>query len=62
MHTKFWFEHLKGRDHLKDQGIDGNAVFTWILNSVGECGLDSFGFRYGPVADYCETVKNLRAP
>jgi len=23
MHTKFWFENLKGRDHLENLGVDG---------------------------------------
>jgi hypothetical protein len=26
MYTKFWSENLKGRDHLEDQGIDGNII------------------------------------
>jgi len=25
MHTKFWSEDMKGRDHLEDLGVDGNV-------------------------------------
>jgi len=31
MHTKFWLENLKGRDHLEGLGIGGRIVFEWIL-------------------------------
>jgi hypothetical protein len=26
MHTIFWLENLKGRDHKEDLGIDGNII------------------------------------
>jgi hypothetical protein len=26
MHTKFWLENMKGRDHMEDLGIDGNLI------------------------------------
>jgi hypothetical protein len=26
VHTKFWSENLKGRDHLEDLGIDGKMI------------------------------------
>jgi hypothetical protein len=29
MHTIFWFENLKGRDHLKDIDMDGQ-IPEWI--------------------------------
>jgi hypothetical protein len=31
MHTKFWSEKLKGRDHLEDLGIDEKIILKWIL-------------------------------
>jgi hypothetical protein len=31
MHTVFWLENLKGRDHLEDQGADGKIILEWIL-------------------------------
>jgi len=31
MHTKFWLENMKGRDHMEDLGIDGNLILWWIL-------------------------------
>jgi hypothetical protein len=31
MHTIFWFENLKGRDHLEDLGMDGKIILEWIL-------------------------------
>jgi hypothetical protein len=47
-------ENLKGRDHLKDFGLDGRIILDWILNKVGGCGLDSSGLGYGPVVGSCE--------
>jgi hypothetical protein len=34
MHTKFWLENLKERDHSKDPGINGSS---WGTNSEGLC-------------------------
>jgi hypothetical protein len=31
VHLKFELENLKGRDHLKDLGIDGRIILKWIL-------------------------------
>jgi hypothetical protein len=35
IHTEFWLESLKGKDHLKDLGIDGRIIFKWILGKWG---------------------------
>jgi len=31
MHTKFWFENLKGKDHSEDLGVDGKIILKWII-------------------------------
>jgi hypothetical protein len=31
MHTIFWLENQKGRDHLEDLGVDGKIKGDWIL-------------------------------
>jgi hypothetical protein len=31
MHTIFWLEKLKGRDHWKDLGVYGKIILKWIL-------------------------------
>jgi len=49
MHIKFWLEHLRGRDHFQNLGIDGR---TLLLKKSG--GTVQIGFvqtSYGLVAD-----------
>jgi hypothetical protein len=36
MHTVFWLENLKGRDHSEDLGVDGRIILEWILGKYGE--------------------------
>jgi len=31
MHTEFWLESIKRRDHLEDLGNDRKIIFEWIL-------------------------------
>jgi hypothetical protein len=31
MHTKSYFEDLKGRTHLGDLDVDGRIISEWIL-------------------------------
>jgi len=31
MHTKFWFENLKERDHMEDLGRDDRIILDQIL-------------------------------
>jgi len=31
MHSKFWSENLKGRDHSEDLGVDGRILLECIL-------------------------------
>jgi len=35
VHTKFWLEIFKGREHLEDLGIDGKIILEWILDKFG---------------------------
>jgi hypothetical protein len=34
MHTEYWSENLKGRDHFEDLCIDGR-ILEWILKKLG---------------------------
>jgi hypothetical protein len=36
MHTVFWLETLKERDHLEDLGEGGKIGLEWILGKQGE--------------------------
>jgi hypothetical protein len=35
MHTTFWSENLKGRDHSEDLSIDGKIILEWIFEKQG---------------------------
>jgi len=30
-YTRFWWENLKKRDHLKDPGVDGRIILRWVF-------------------------------
>jgi len=30
MHTEFWLEDMKGREHVEDVGVDGKIILEWI--------------------------------
>jgi len=47
MHTIFWLENLKGRDHLEDLGVDGRKDNI----RMEECGLYSSGPEEEPATD-----------
>jgi hypothetical protein len=38
MNTKFWSESLEGRDHVKDEGIDGMMILEYIRMNLTERG------------------------
>jgi hypothetical protein len=35
MHSIFWLENLKRRDHSEDLGIDGRVILECILGEYG---------------------------
>jgi hypothetical protein len=35
MHTIFWSENLKGRNHSEDLGVDERTILKWILWKQG---------------------------
>jgi hypothetical protein len=35
MHTKFWWENMKGRDYAEDLGADGKIISELILEKCG---------------------------
>jgi hypothetical protein len=42
VHTVFWLENLKGRDHLGNLGVDRKIILKWILGKrVVLYGLDT---------------------
>jgi hypothetical protein len=45
-------ENLKGRDHVKDLGIDRKTILEWILGKGH--GLDASGTGKGRVVGPCE--------
>jgi hypothetical protein len=45
MHTKFWLESLKRKDHSEDLGICGRNIKMDLKEIGGRCGLDSSGSR-----------------
>lgn len=36
MHTKFYFENLKGRDHLEEIDVDRRKMLKWFLEKKVE--------------------------
>jgi hypothetical protein len=40
VHTECWYENVKGRYIMEDQGFDEKMILKWMLNKIG-CGLDS---------------------
>jgi hypothetical protein len=60
VHTLFWLGDLRGRDNMKNLGVDGRILFKWIFEkwnedsglrlrerkvlSSCECGYETLGF------------------
>jgi hypothetical protein len=36
MHTKFWSEHLKRKDHTEDVGVGEKKILRWMLAIKGK--------------------------
>jgi hypothetical protein len=51
MHTKFWSEKLKGRDHSEDLYVDGRVILEWIL--VKYDGKMWIGFNWFMIGSSC---------
>jgi hypothetical protein len=47
VHTGFWWENLKGRDHLKDLGIDERVILKLIFEKCNGARNGSIWFRIG---------------
>jgi hypothetical protein len=54
MHIGFYWEKLKGRDHLKDLVIDGRISLKLILNKLEEHGIYSSGSGLETVSGLCK--------
>ena len=31
MYAKFWYEHVKEKGNLEDEGVDGRIILKWFL-------------------------------
>jgi hypothetical protein len=40
MHTKFYLDNLKTRDHFKDLRLHDRDIFKWILKEICEQDVD----------------------
>jgi hypothetical protein len=40
MHTVFWLENLKGRDHSEDLNVDRRIILEWIIGKLQWEGVD----------------------
>jgi len=40
VHTELQWGNLKERDYLKNVGVDGRIILKWILNRLGDRGMD----------------------
>jgi hypothetical protein len=64
MHTQFWSENVKKRDHSEDLGVDGNIILEWFLRKEGgKVWTEGIWLRVRPHwRAFVKTVMNLRVP
>jgi hypothetical protein len=60
IHTEFWWGNLRGRDNLKDPGVDGRVILRWIFRmwNVGVWN----GSSWPRIVIGAGAVINLRVP
>jgi hypothetical protein len=34
IHTEFWWENLRERNHLENPGVDGRIILRWIFRKL----------------------------
>jgi hypothetical protein len=63
MHTRFWLEILKGRNHSEELGVDGKIILEWILGKWWNA-VDWFHLAHnrGQWRALVNTVMDLRVP
>jgi hypothetical protein len=64
IHTTFYLEALKGRDHLGDLNVDEKMILKLILKKYGCEGMDSIQVVLDKIQKWAlvNTVMNLQAP
>jgi hypothetical protein len=54
-YTEFWWGNLRERDHLRDPGVVGRIILSWIFRKWDfGYGLNTVGSGYRQVADTCD--------
>ena len=61
MHTGFWWEKLRERDHWEEYGLDGNTIFKCIFKKW-EGGMDWIDLtQHGEMLqDFVDAVMTIR--
>jgi hypothetical protein len=64
MHTIFWLENLKGRDHLEGLSVDRKIILEWMLGKWGGEDVDwmYLAWNRDQWQTLVNTVMNLQVP